>query len=134
METKKIKVVLKGQDKEWNGKVLRKRTIQFEDETTGELTLFPDNAEPEVGQELEFEMIDNGYGAEIKLKKTGGGGGFGGNRRTPHDLAMLNTNAIIKSMIESKQVLLADYKQHYVEAYKFFLGFEDAIKEDKMPF
>ena len=133
MEKKKIKVVVVGADKEWNGKVLRKRTIVFEDDTNGELTLFPEAAEPEVGQELEFDIVDNGYGAEIKLKKTGGGGG-GFSKRTPEDLAMLNSNAVIKSLIESQQVKLSDWKQHYVECYKFFIDFAVNIKEDKMPF
>ena len=134
METRKIKMILKGADKDWQGKVLRKRTIVFEDDTNGELTLFPDNPEPEVGQDLEFEMVDNGYGNEIKMKKTGGGGGGGFSKRTPHDLATLNSNAIIKSMIESQQVKLADWKQHYVETYKFFASFEENMKNDDMPF
>ena len=133
MEKKVIKVIVKGADKDWQGKVLRKRTIVFEDDSNGELTLFPDNAEPEVGQELEYEIIDNGYGAEIKLKKTGGSGG-GFNKRTPEDLAMLNSNAIIKSLIESKQVTEKDWKQTYVECYKFFISFAENIKNDDMPF
>ena len=138
MESKKIKLVLKGADKDWTKdgvtKVLRKRTIVFEDDTNGELTLFPEQTEPEAGQTIEFEMQDNGFGNEIKLKKTGGGG-FGGGfgKRTPHDLAMLNSNAIMKSLIEAKALSLNEWKAQYIDCYRFFIKFEDNMKEDTKP-
>jgi len=128
MQKNKIKVVINGADANWNGKVLRKRTLVFEDDTTGDLTLFPDNEEVVVGQEIEYDRPKADYPNEIRIARAGGGKGGGFQKRSPHDTAMLNSNAIMKSMIESSQVTLANWKQNYVEAYKFFISFEDNIK------
>jgi hypothetical protein len=122
MEKKKVKLVLKLADKDWNGKVLRKRTIVFEDDTNGELTLFPDNPEVEAGQVLEYTTEDRGYGLEIKLPKTSGGGGGGFAKKTPAQEANLNAIAITKSALEGG-LKLDTWKATYIEAYNFFLGF-----------
>lgn len=129
MVTKKVKLVLKLADKEWNGKVLRKRTIVFEDDTNGELTLFPEMDEVTEGQDLEHEIINGNYGLEVKLPRKGGktgGGGF--NKKTPEQEANLNAIAITKSAIEGG-LKLEDWKGFYIEAYDFFKNF--AANPDK---
>jgi hypothetical protein len=134
MESKKVKLVLKLASKDWNGKELRKRTIVFEDDTNGELTLFPDNEEVEVGQVLEYTTEDRGYGLEIKLPRKsggGGGGGFGGAKKTPAQEANLNAIAVTKSALEGDKLYPKDWKAFYVEAYNFFLSFANDPENSK---
>jgi hypothetical protein len=132
MESKKVKLVLKLADKDWNGKVLRKRTIIFEDDTNGELTLFPDNEEVEPGQVLEYTTEDRGYGIEIKLpRKSGGGGGGGFAKKTPAQEANLNAIAVTKSALEGDKLYPKDWKAFYIEAYNFFLQFASDPENSK---
>jgi hypothetical protein len=119
-----IKAIIPGQDKEWNGKILRKRQISFENGESGELTLFPEMEEVKPGQELEFEIQDRGYGKEIKISRPGGGGGRpGGARKTPEQEANINAIAVLKSALEGGQVKTEDWKAFYLEAFNFFSNF-----------
>ena len=118
----KIKTIVPGQDKEWNGKVLRKRIIVFEDESNGELTLFPDNPEPEIGQELDFEFQDRGYGKEIKINRPGGRSG-GGFKKSPKREAMIDTLSVLKSCLESSQLEPKHIKGFIENYHPFFMEF-----------
>ena len=119
----KIKQIINGQDKPWNDKILRKRIIIFEDNTQGELTLWPDNEEPKEGQELDFEFNDRGFGQEIKLNKGGRSGGGGGMKKTPEVEAMINTIACLKSCIESKQLEPKHIEGFVTKYHAFFMDF-----------
>jgi len=114
----KIKSIAKSQDKEWNGKILRKRWLTFEDGQEGELTLWPDNPEPTEGEEIEATISDpRGYGNEVKIERPGGGKpGGGGTRKTPETEAMINTIAVLKSCLESSQ-LEPKHIKGFVEVY-----------------
>ena len=120
MQTSKIKTVVHTGNKEWNGKVLKKYLVVFEDDQNGTLTVFPDGKEPAIGDEMTFEILDNGYGAEIKPQKTGGGGGFKPKQWTPEQVAQQDAVKITCSAIESG-LKLSDYKQFFIECKDFMV-------------
>ncbi len=78
MTVSKITVVAPQAPKEWQGKTLLKNLLVFENGDTGLHTTFPDQSPPVIGAELNYDKVDNGYGTEIKVTRTGGAGGFKG--------------------------------------------------------
>ena len=125
MEKKVIKTVINGQDKDWNGKVLRKRTIVFNDESNGELTLFPDNEEVVVGQELEFEFENTQWGVQIKVPKKGGGGfGGGGKRWSKSEVAQQDAVKITCAALHAG-LPVGEYKSFFVECKAFMVEMDN---------
>ena len=80
MQKSKVKTIAQSGQNNWKDKVLTKWFVQLEDGSNGTLTTgFRDTEKaPEVGEEIEFEIVDKGFGPEIKLKQEGGGGGASG--------------------------------------------------------
>jgi len=60
----KIKTIVQSGQNQWKDRTLTKWFVQFED----------DSKPPNVGEEIEYEIVDNGFGNEIKLPRKGGPG------------------------------------------------------------
>jgi len=145
MQTSKIKTVVHTGNKEWNGKVLKKYLVVFEDDQNGTLTVFPDGKEPNIGDEMTFEIIDNGYGAEIKPQKTGGGGGgFKAKTWTTPQIAQQDAVKLTCAYIEQRGDV-TEWKQFFVEAKQFMIAqieqgtpepekIKEVATEDGLPF
>ena len=119
-----VKTIAKTGENNWKDKVLTKWFVQFEDEKNGTLTTgFDESAPPLIGDEIEYDIVDNGYyGAEIKLPRTGGsGGGFGGKKWTPEQVAQQDAVKITCSAIEAG-LDLKHYKQFFVDCKSFMLN------------
>ena len=128
-----IQTIINQSDKEWSGKILRKRTVQMIDGVSGTVTLFPEDPEIEVGQEIEFDIENKGYGDEIKIKresKGGGGGGF--PRANPRDKALASAVGIIKSALESNQMTPAQVPAELIAFHKLCLALIEG--DDALPF
>ena len=133
MQTSKIKTIIPQPDKEWNGKILRKRSLLLEDGTAGTVTLFPEAAELAEGQEIEYESEDKGYGVEIKLKREGGGGGgFKSKAWTPEQVAQQDAVKITCSALESGKLELKDWQMFFDQTKEFMLS--KSTKADDLPF
>lgn len=126
MTKSKITQVFPTGSSEWNGKQLNKFLVTLENGENGTLTtgFSADDKTPEAGQELEYTLEDKGFGPEIKPVRAGGGSRGGGfAKKTPEQEANLNAIAITKSALEGTKMPLSEWKQTYIEAYTFFLGF-----------
>ena len=134
MKTSKVKQIIPQADKDWNGKVLKKDLIIFENEENGTLTTFPDNTQPVIGDELSYEIIDNGFGAEVKLEKKGGKGGGFNKAWTPDQVAQQDAVKITCAAMSSG-LDLKTWKQFFVECKDFMLHqTSEAKTEEKLPF
>lgn len=122
--------------KEWNGKTIQKDFIQFENDESGTLSTFPNDEKPVVGMEIEYEVVDNGFGAEIKKAKKGGGGFGGGKTWTPEQVAQQDAVKITAAALESGQLKVDDYKVFFVECKHFMIEATKPKQEktDKLPF
>lgn len=121
MQKSNIKNIIPQPDKEWNGKVLRKRSIALEDGTAGTVTLFPNDPEIEEGQEIEYTAEDKGYGVEIKLKKEGGGGGFKAKQWSPAQVAHENACKLTAAALQGQQLNVEDYKIFFGQCKEFMI-------------
>ena len=123
MKSKIVTIAQTGTNK-WKDKDLVKHFVLFEDGSQGTLTTgFDDTPVPVVGDELEFDIVDNGFGNEIKLPRKGGaGGGFGGGKRwSPQEVAQQDAIKITCSAIEAG-LDLKHYKQFFVDCKSFMLN------------
>lgn len=90
-----------------------------------------------VGDEVEYSIEASDFGPKFKLggaKKPFGGGGF---KKSPEEGALITASGLIKSLIESNQVKLEDYKQHLAEAHAVCLTLmtsKAGESTDKPPF
>lgn len=136
MNKSKIKSIFQTGTSEWQGKQLRKYAVVLDNEDQGTLTLFPDNQEPKIGEEIEYELQDRGYGPEIKLKKSGGGGG-GRAPRNPRIDAMIPASGIVKSMIDKglyKTPVEIENGLMYWTNYLMHVIDQNNPKPDSLPF
>ena len=122
MSKSKITVVVPQPDRNWGEKILKKDLLVFENGETGIYTTFPDKTQPTVGEELDFEIVDKGFGAEVKPVTGGtGGGGRPAQKKTPEQEAMICSVAICKSALEGGKLEISGVKTTYLEMYAFFL-------------
>ena len=116
-----IKTIVKSGENQWKDKTLVKWFVQFEDETNGTLTTgFDETPPPEVGAELEFDVVDNGFGNEIKLPRKGGFGGGGAKKWSTEQIAQQDSIKLTCAYIESGGDLKF-WKQFFVEAKEFMI-------------
>ena len=118
-----VKTIAKSGENQWKDKTLEKWFIQFADNTNGTLTTgFTEDPPPAVGDEIEYEIEDKGFGIEIKLPRKGGsGGGFGGAKKwTPEQVAQQDAVKITSAAIEGG-LDLKHWKQFFVECKDFML-------------
>ncbi len=122
MQKSKIQQVMQTGQSEWQGKQLTKFTLAMDNGDTGVYTIGfgADDKVPVVGDELEYEVLDKGYGPEIKPAKKAFAGGGGFKKWTPEQVAEQNALKITVAAIEAG-LKLKDYKACYTDAYKFFL-------------
>lgn len=102
MQKSKVKTIAQSGQNNWKDKVLTKWFVQLEDGSNGTLTTgFKDTEKaPEVGEEIEFEIVDKGFGPEIKLKQEGGGGGgFGGRGESPEKRRSIQKQTALKEAV-----------------------------------
>lgn len=120
MKKSKVTTAIHTETKQWNGKDLQKYTVAFENGESGTLTVFPNGTIPTIGLEMEYEIIDNGYGAEIKIPKKGGaGGGFA--KWTPEQVAQQDAVKLTCAFIENRTDI-KDWKQFFVECKSFMVA------------
>ena len=122
MTKSKIITIAKTGENIWKDKTLTKHFVQFENGENGTLTTgFTDDPAPLVGAELEYTIEDNGFGKEIKLPRTGGGGGgFKSKAWTPDQVAQQDAIKLTQSYIQSGADLKF-WKQFFIEAKEFML-------------
>ena len=120
MQKNKIKTIAVSGTNQWKDKTLTKHFIQFEDDTNGTLTTgFDDTPPPIVGDEIEYDLVDNGYGNEIKLPRNTSG--FkGGAKWTPEQVAQQDAIKLTCAYIESSNDLKF-WKQFFLQAKEFML-------------
>ena len=114
-KSSKITQVLPQPDKEWNGKILRKNQLTFENGEGGMHTTWPENNPQQVGETLTYELEDRGYGQEIKVpKKSGGRFGGGGRAEDPAKNKSIQRQTALKEAVNF--VALLDQKHRTTDA------------------
>ena len=84
----------------------------FEDETGGTLTTgFDATPPPVIGDELEYDMVDNGFGNEVKLQRKGGFGG-GAKKWSPEDVAQQDAGKLTVAALQGGMAL-GEYKAFF---------------------
>ena len=117
----KIKTIAVSGTNQWKDKELTKHFIQFEDMTNGTLTTgFDDTPPPVVGDELEYDIVDNGYGTEIKLPRKAGFKGGGGTKWSTEQVAQQNATNLTVAYIEGGGDIKF-WKKFFVEAKEFMI-------------
>ena len=120
-----VKTIAKSGENKWKDKTLSKWFVQFEDNTNGTLTtgFQDDDVVPAIGDVLEYETEDKGFGIEIKIPRKTGGFGFGGGAKkwTPEQVAQQDAVKITAAAIESGNLPLVEYKQFFVECKQFMV-------------
>ena len=120
----KIKQVMQTGSSEWQGKTLTKFSLEMDNGDTGTFTIgFKDtDSVPVIGQELDYEMADRGYGNEIKPNRpafSGGGGGF--KKWTPAQVAQQDAVKLTCSALEGGTLPLKQWKEFFLSAKTFMV-------------
>ena len=115
-------------DGNWNGKVLLKDSVVFENFDSGTLTTFPDGTRPALGDELEYTLEDTKWGKEVKLPRVGGGGGGGFKAKawTSKQVAHQDSVKITCSFIEAVKLSVDDYSMFFSACKDFMASSIDA--------
>lgn len=130
MNKSKIKTVVHTGSNQWKDKTLQKYLVVFENDDNGTLTTgFKDGDKaPEVGEELEYNLEDKGFGNEVKLVKAGGaGGGFKAKAWSAEQIAQQDAVKLTVAYIEQRATV-EDWKQFFIEAKAFMI---QMIKADE---
>jgi len=130
MKKSKITTVAPQPSKDWNGKTLLKDFVMFENGDSGTVTTFPDNKQPVVGDELEYDINETQWGTEIKLPKVGGGGGFKAKAWTPAQVAQQDAVKITSAALQGGILKPEDYRAFFSEAKAFLVA---QIEADNLP-
>ena len=119
-----IKSITQSGTNQWKGKTLVKWFVMFEDNSNGTLTTgFDETEPPKVGDEIEYETEDKGFGVEIKLPRKGGfgGGGFKAKSWSPAQVAQQDAVKLTQSYIQSGGDLKF-WKAFFVECKEFMIA------------
>ena len=129
----RVKTIAKSGENKWKDKVLSKWFVQFEDGTNGTLTTgFDETLPPAIGDELEYELEDKGFGMEIKLPRKGGAGFGGGKKWTPDQVAQQDAVKLTSAAF-SAGLNLNDWKRFFIECKQFMLHQEkEGITETEL--
>ena len=118
---------------EWQGKALTKFSLEMENGDTGTYTIgFKDtDVAPVIGQELDYEMTDRGYGNEIKPNRPAfaGGGGGGFKKWTPAQVAQQDAVKLTCSALEGGLDLKL-WKQFFLSAKTFMVENNETPVDD----
>jgi hypothetical protein len=126
MTKSKITQVVQTGTSTWKDKNLTKYLIVFENTENGTYTTgFNDTDKaPVVGDEMEYSIVDNGFGAEVKVARAGGGGGFKAKAWTPKQVATQNAIKVLCSAIEGG-LDLKHYQKFYIDCFEFMMTMEN---------
>ncbi len=135
MKTSKVVTIAVSGNSSWNGKELTKHFVLFENGETGTLTTGFQEGEvvPIIGAELSYEIVDKGFGPEVKLERKSTSTGFKSKAWSPEQVSQQDAIKITSAALDGGKLELADYKLFFIECKNFML---EQIKKDNdtLPF